>query len=239
MNQRLLNHYEEITYGALTRVCESNGARVFPKVRVADVFPLQNSGIPPAHFTYGLRSHFDFLVTDHDYQPQFSVEFDGPLHKTSAIQRQRDALKDDLCERFNHALLRVNSKYLKPNYRGLDLITYFVDAWFLEKAFDEAQRNGAVPYDEDFDIAFIYSNGDPGAKKWPYWISLDIQLSIQQLHKAGHVGQMAPSHQVGIDSQGNYRCLTWLVMDVKTVVVVTTGMRAQRFHAVCKSELVS
>lgn len=239
MNQRLLNHYEEVTYEALARVCDSNGARVFPKVRVADVFPLANSGVTPAHFSYGLRSHFDFLVTDRDYQPQFSVEFDGPLHKTSKLQRQRDILKNDLCEHFNHGLLRVNSRYLTSNYRGLDLLTYFVDAWFLEQAFDEAQRNGTVPYDESFDMTFIYSTGNPDGKKWPYWLSLDIQLALQKLHKVGRIGQMAPSHHVGIDSEGNYRCLAWLVMDARTVLVVATGMRAQRFHAVCKSELVS
>jgi len=128
MNPRLLNYYEEVTYEALARVCESNGARVFPKVRVADVFTLENSGVPSGHFNYGLRSHFDFVVTDRDYQPQFSVKFDGPLHKSSETQRQRDILKDELCEHFDHGLLRINSKYLTPSYRGLDLLTYFVDA---------------------------------------------------------------------------------------------------------------
>lgn len=239
MNQRLLNQYEEITYEALTRVCETNGARVFPKVRVADVFPLENSGISSAHYSYGLRSHFDFLITDEEYQPQFSVEFDGPLHRTNQVQRQRDTLKNDLCNRFNHGLLRINSKYLSSSYRGLDLLTYFVDAWFLELAFDEAQRNGQIPYDEPFDMTFIYSTGTSGGKKWPYWLSLDIQLDLQRLHAAQKIGQMAPSHHVGIDENGNYRCIAWLVMNSDSVLAVITGMRAQQFPAVCKSELVS
>lgn len=156
MRHRLLNHYEEVTYDSLTSVCESNGARVFPKVRLADVFAIEKSKLSSAHFGYCLRSHFDFLVTDKDYQPQFSVEFDGPLHRSSAVQRHRDLLKNDLCAHFAHGLLRINSKYLTPDYRGLDLLTYFVDAWFLERAFDEAQRSGAVPYDEPFDMTFIY-----------------------------------------------------------------------------------
>ena len=239
MRQRLLNQYEEVTYEALTRVCQSNGARVFPKVRLADVFALENSGVSPTHFSYGLRSHFDFLVTDEDYQPQFSVEFDGPLHETSDAQRQRDFRKNDLCVHFNHALLRVNSKYLTPTYRGLDLLTYFVDAWFLELAFDEAQRNGTVPYDEPFDMTFIYSTGSSDGKKWPYWLTLEIQLAMQKLHSAKLIGQMAPSHYVGTDADGNYRCMSWLVVDAKSVLIAVTGMRAQRFSAVCKSELVS
>lgn len=239
MRHRLLNRYEEVTYDSLTRVCDSNGAHVFPKVRLADVFAIEKSGLSSAHFSYCLRSHFDFLVTDSDYQPQFSVEFDGPLHKSSAIQRQRDLLKNDLCEHFGHGLLRINSKYLTPAYRGLDLLTYFVDAWFLERAFDEAQRSGAVPYDEPFDITFIYSTGDSNGKKWPYWLTLDIQTEMQRLHSEERIGQMAPSHHVGTDNDGNYRCMSWVVVDATSVLSVTTGMRAQRFPAVYESDLIS
>jgi len=239
MNRRLLNQYEELTYEALLRACKTDGARVFPKVRLADVFALENSGVTSTHFGYGLRSHFDFSVTDRDYQPLFSVEFDGPLHKTSQVQRRRDALKNELCDRFNHGLLRINSKYLTPSYRGLDLLTFFVDAWFLEEAFNEAQSRGAIPWDEPFDIMSIYSDGTRGSNKWPYWLSLDVQMALQQLHDAGRIGQMVPSHHVGMDSEGNCRCLSWIVMDARTVLFTLTGMRAQRMRAVCESELVS
>lgn len=118
-------------------------------------------------------------------------------------------------------------------------MTYFVDAWFLEEAFSEAQNQGVVPYDEPFDITFIYSDGFPGHKKWPYWLSLDVQLAIQQLHREGKVAQMVPSHYVGIDNEGNYRCMSWLKIDTQRVVRVVTGMHAQQFPAVCKSELIS
>lgn len=239
MKQRLLNGYEEVTYDALARVCESNGARVFPKVRVADVFKMENSGISPAHFGFGLRSHFDFVVTDHDYQPQFSVEFDGPQHKTSDVQKRRDALKNDLCKHFDHGLLRINSKYLTPAYRGLDLLTYFVDAWFMEQAFNEAQRNGTIPYDESFDITFLCSVSSMEGKEWPYWLSLDLQRSFDELHKAKCTGQMVPAHYVGTDERGNYHCRSWLVMDAQHVLFADTAMRAQRFSAVSESDLVS
>lgn len=239
MRQRLLNKYEEVTYESLTRVCQSNGAHVFPKVRLADVFNIENSGLSSAHFGYCLRSHFDFLVTDSDFQPQFSVEYDGSLHKSSEVQRKRDSLKNELCEHFGHGLLRINSKYLTASYRGLDLLTYFVDAWFLELAFDEAQRNGTVPYDEPFDMTFIYSTGGPDGKKWPYWLTLDIQMAMQKLHSEKRIGQMAPSHHVGTDDKGNYRCMSWLVVDATSVLSIVTGMRAQRFPAVYEGELVS
>ena len=239
MIQRLFNRYEEVTYDALNRLCKDSGAKVFAKVRVADVLKLEGSGVSAEHFGYGLRSHFDFVVVDSDYQPLFSVEFDGPLHKTSEVQMKRDRLKNELCDHFHHGLLRIKSNYLSKTYRGLDLLTYFVDAWFLEQAFDEAQRSGLIPYDESFDMTSIYSDGSQSGRKWPYWLSFDIQNSLRKLHSAGAIGQMAPSYHVGKDGNGAYRCLSWLVFDASHVVSVSTGMHAQRFPAVCKSELVS
>ncbi|WP_348727783.1 DUF2726 domain-containing protein [Rheinheimera texasensis] len=238
MNQRLLNRYEEITYGALKGPCERNGARVFPKVRLADVFEINQSGIPKEQFSYALRSHFDFLVADADFQPLFSVEFDGPLHKSSAEQRRRDTLKNTLCERFSHGLLRVNANYLSKKYRGLDLLTYFVEAWFLADAFGQAQKKGLVPYDEDFDMAFILRDETRPGTKWPYWISLDVQLAFQKLHKQKVIGQMVPSYWIGVDNEGTYRCLSWVVFDAKSVLSITIGMRAQRFWAVNLCDLV-
>ena len=75
-------------------------------------------------------------------------------------------------------------------------------------------------------------------KKWSYWLSLDVQLALQKLHQDGRIGQMAPSHYVGTDTEGNYCCMSWVVLDTASVVAVTTGMRAQRFSAVCVRELV-
>ncbi len=239
MKSRLLNSYEEVTYDRLRAVCEPVGAHVFPKVRVADVFGIQNSGLTDRCFSYALKSHFDFLVTDSDYGPLFSVEFDGPIHQASEDQISRDQLKDMLCEHFHHSLLRINCRYLSEEFRGFDLLTYFVDVWFLEQAFYDAQEKGLVPYDEPFDACFIYSNGEAGARRWPYWLSLDVQVAIQKLYDAGRVAQMGISHYVGVDQRGNYRCISWVGVAPNDVVWITTGMRAQRFSGVCESELVS
>ncbi len=238
MAERLLNRSEEVTFDALQRACAGDGVHVYPKVRVADVFRLENDTISPKHLSYALRSHFDFVVTDRDYQSLFSVEFDGPLHKTSQAQRDRDRLKNEICDHFKHSLLRINSRYLTPTYRGLDLLTYFVDAWFLERAFSEAQSNGLVSPDEPFDMTFIYSNGQGGSRKWPYWLTLDVQNEIRKLHEEKQIGQMIPSKYVGVDADGNYRCLAWLVLNAESVVYVKTGMRAQRFPAVFEDDLI-
>jgi uncharacterized protein DUF2726 len=77
---RLLNQSEEITYLRLTSVCEPIGAHVYPKVRLADVFPIANSGITDGEFRFCLQSHFDFIVTNEQREPLFAVEFDGDSH---------------------------------------------------------------------------------------------------------------------------------------------------------------
>jgi hypothetical protein len=239
MKTRLLNSYEEVTYDKLRAVCDPVGAHVFPKVRIADVFRLDASGLKAGQYSYALRAHFDFVVTDADYKPIFSVEYDGPLHRINAGQSFRDRLKEAICDHFRHSLLRINSRYLSKEYRGLNLLTYFVNVWFLEGAFDEAQQKGLISYDEPFDPTFIYSNGTPGGRKWPYWLSVDLQASIQRLHMAGRIAQMAPSHFVGVDHEGNYRCISWLAVTSEQILRVTTGMRPQRFPAASESELIS
>ena len=90
MRPKLLNKYEEVTYEKLKRACEPNGAHVFPKVRVGDTISLNGLDLSAHEFTYGLKSHFDFFVTDRDYFPLFSVEYDGCQHKINGKQAQRD-----------------------------------------------------------------------------------------------------------------------------------------------------
>ncbi len=63
---------------ALERAAQAAGYRIAPKVRVADVLPIENSGLSNAEYSYALRSHFDWVVTEgEDRDPQFAVEFDG------------------------------------------------------------------------------------------------------------------------------------------------------------------
>ena len=236
---RLLNNYEELTYDKLEKVCKPEGARVFPKVRIADILKIDKSGLDKELYTFALKSHFDFLVTNDDYQPLFSVEYDGPLHQRDVMQRRRDRLKNSICSYFNHPMLRINSRYINRNYRGIDLLTYFVDAWFLRETFFEAQENGLIPDDEIFDIALFGSTGKVGEQAWPYNLSLDIQIKIHKLYEERKVAQMTPSDWIGVDKDNNYRCISWLALPDSQAICVTTGMRAQNYPAVMESDLVS
>jgi hypothetical protein len=74
MFKRLLTVPEEKTYGRLGEACSRNGARLFPKIRLADVLPIDNSGLSDELFAFALRSHFDFVIADDNQMPLFSVE---------------------------------------------------------------------------------------------------------------------------------------------------------------------
>ena len=223
----LFNKYEELTYSKLNDVCEQNGAHVFAKVRVADVCPIEGSGISDDDYSFALKSHFDFVVTNQGYIPLFAVEFDGPTHREHR-QKDRDRRKDFLCDRFDFPLLRINSNYIDRQFRGLDLLTYFVEVWFMSAAFDEAQAQGHVPYDECFDPCSIISDGRR-KERWPYWISLDLQVRLQNLAKTGKIHDYIPCHWIGRDSAGIYRCLAWLHFKADSCIIVETGMREQKF----------
>lgn len=232
-----LNSCELVTYQRIREVADRFGAHVFSKVRLADIVPINGSGIADDLFSYALKAHVDFLVTDAQQEPQFCVEFDGPTHQTTA-QQQRDAMKNQILDCFQMPFIRINSRYLTDNYRGFDLLSYFVDVWFLSIAFDAAQEAGSVPCDECFDPNLILSDGRTNGVRWPYWLSLEPQLELKQLHKAGRIAQPTPSYWAGRDTNEALRCLAYIFLSKDQCVYVETGMQRQRFPAVCQSDLL-
>ncbi len=232
----LLDKYEKVTYEHLKPICDHNGATVFAKVRLKDVLPVDGSGISAEDFGFSMKSHFDFVVVDRETRPLFAVEYDGAAH-SQPNQAARDVRKNALCERFGLGLLRINSRYMESKFRGLDLLTYFVDVWFMREAFDEAQRNGFVSYDEDFDPWRILSD-ERSKKRFPYWLSADAQISLMKWHEARKIAEPITSDFVGKDAAGTYRCLSWIAIMPGKYAVIETGMRAQRFP-VALADLVS
>lgn len=109
---QFLNNYERVTYDKLKAVADRVGAHVFSKVRLADVIPVNSSGISDAEFTFALKSHVDFLVTDSEQEPQFCVEFDGPRHRDEE-QIKRDEIKNDLLARFDMPYMRGASRFAR------------------------------------------------------------------------------------------------------------------------------
>jgi hypothetical protein len=197
------------------------------KVRIADVLPIEKSGIAPSEYRFALQSHFDFVVADNSHIPLFAVEFDGPSHK-SPVQRVRDDLKEALCRRFRLQVLRVNARYIPKIYRGMNLLTWFVEVWFLQRAFYEEQADGNIAPDEVFDpFAVVSMSGHKGA--FPLWLSLLIQNEIAKMHCSGRCVDPAPSHLIARDEQGSYRALAWLMLDAASGILAAVRMRNHLF----------
>jgi hypothetical protein len=232
----LLNRSEEITHAALSKVCERNSAKVFSKIRIADVLTIEGSGLSREEYSYCLRAHFDFVVSDFKNIPLFAVEFDGPSHK-KPTQAAHDGIKNRICELLHFPILRVNSRHLAKKYRNLDLLTWFVEVWFFEDAVNQAQSDGTLPQDDYFDPFMVINL--PGHKNtFPLWLGAGPRLKIQNIQKLGQCRDFAPSEWMGRDSDGNFRGLMWLRISESTGVMVLSAMRAQQFPVI-ETELLS
>jgi len=114
------------------------------------------SGIDDELFSFGLKSHFDFVITESDDIPIFAVEFDGPGHGSLAARR-RDQLKNRLCDHFEFPVLRVNRNYLSPTFSNWDLLSWFCTVWFVKRDWDEAVHDGKIAIE---DSIFEDANND-------------------------------------------------------------------------------
>lgn len=227
MPKPLFNESEKRTNTRLKEICDEYGASIYPKIRIADVLPIENSGLNADLYQFALKSHFDFVIYNSLDLPLFAIEFDGPTHN-SKTQITRDQKKDTLCKYFTFPILRINNLYLEKKYRNYDLLACFVDIWFLREFFFEAQDNGALSKDLCFDPMAIIDY--PKRKNsFPFFLSLDIRVKIQNLQKNRRCLSFAPSEWIGIDGKGNYYGITWLQIDEDTGVVVSTGMKSQCF----------
>jgi hypothetical protein len=56
MFKKILNLHEEVTDQRLVSVCAGYGARVCPKVRIADVLLIEQSGVSDMEYSYALSS---------------------------------------------------------------------------------------------------------------------------------------------------------------------------------------
>jgi hypothetical protein len=225
--KRLLNMAEEATHASLKKTCERHEAHVYSKVRVADVLPIEHSGIAREHYDYALRAHFDFVVSDIDHVPLFAVEFDGPSHDDED-QKARDAKKDWLVQRFELPMLRITARYLGERYRNIDLLTWFVEAWFAKQWFDTEQAANRISYEEVFSPLFM--EWLPGFdKQFPLWISAPVIGRVKKLFFDGKVKDFLPHHRTSQGDDGTHYGFAWLFITEDTGVCTELAMRYQNF----------
>src|SRR5262245_55587327 len=131
---RFINKTEQIVFDELSAVAKDNALKVFPKPRVSDVLLTGNTRLDERSFNYFTRAHFDFLVTDGDFKPLISIEYDGPSH-SSPIQMERDRIKNSLCEIAHHPILRINANHVTRKFRGMTLLRWMIEVMQMQASF--------------------------------------------------------------------------------------------------------
>jgi hypothetical protein len=224
----VINLYEEAALRELQQLGDEYGYNIYPKMRLADVLPIDKKPLSRTLYSFALQAHFDFTACDLNNTPVFVVEFDGHFH-SSEVQRRRDAKKDKICELFEFPLLRMNSNHLLKHYNRMFLLSWIISAWELEKSFNEAQAKGLVPADEPFDPIFLFHPGNTIEEVHPRWISLRGRQHIQEWYKEDKLPYPCTSGIFFTDQMGTYRGIEWIDVGERRVVMVTTAMKQQNF----------
>lgn len=223
--ETLLNRSEEVVYRELSSIASDNGMKVFAKPRLSDVIQKGSTFLTQREFDFYTRSHCDFVLTDEAFRPLMLIEYDGPLHQTDERQQERDEIKNELCRRAALGLLRINANHVTKLYRGITVLRWIIEVTEMEKAFNEAQANGQIPWEEGFDPAFL-EPADAGGR-FPYWLSAAATQSFQRFF--GTLDKAMPkgwNGVVGQDKAGNGRRLSCLYFGDK-ILWSTTGVRKQ------------
>jgi hypothetical protein len=128
----LVNEGEAEARQILEDVTARNDARVWQKVRVADVLEIGSSGLRDEEYRYAMQAHFDFVVTSGERDiALFAVEFDEAHHDYDPDTIVRDAMKDSICKRFNFPLLRIDADFLRRGSGHGGLLDWLTELWFV------------------------------------------------------------------------------------------------------------
>ncbi|MBW7899723.1 hypothetical protein B188_28360 [Candidatus Brocadiaceae bacterium B188] len=226
MLKKLLNLPESVTDALLREVCQDFDAHVFAKVRVADVLKIECSGIPDDMYKYALQAHFDFVVSNSEHEPLFAVEFDGPTHSEPDSKR-RDGMKNEICERFDFSLLRINRRYLDNEFSSWDVLRWFRTVFFVKKDRDRRVQSGEISYEDSiFDPMFVSVRTKSG------WRSLELERTARgklgELFRSGRIPFYVPNWITARDGNHRYRALAWIATDEERGVMVETAMQYHR-----------
>jgi hypothetical protein len=237
----LVNGHEVLTDRELGRAAEQAGFRVAPKVRIADVLPIDRSGLSNEHYRYALQAHFDFVVTEGDERiPQFAVEFDGPMHDDAKVAA-RDAMKDAICDWFEFPLLRIDGTFLRRVRRN-SLVGLLVDAWAAYQGFLAAQEAGTMPRDEPWCYFGVFQMDEATGKVYaPLALDSAGRGLIQQLCMNGETKSFAPTsltrHPRGKTMPTVYTSYAMVELADGTFVTAEGNVRAFRFPPIYPWEL--
>jgi hypothetical protein len=225
----LVNGQEVNTDRALERAAEAAGYRIAPKVRVADVLPIENSGLSNAEYGYALRSHFDWVVTEgEDREPQFAVEFDGMSHSDPAVAA-RDAMKDKVANHFGFPLLRIDGTFLRRVHKR-PLLEILVEAWAAYQGFLKAQEAGQIGWDEPWMYQSLLAL-DPATGEVVPALAIDAACRslVHQLHARGACRSFQPTALVQL-GWGRTVIESFAMVELADGTYVTGQSKVRSYH---------
>jgi len=225
--KKILNLHEEATLHRLQAACKPYWVEIHSKLRVADVLPIEGSGISDSLFTYALKAHFDFVVATVEHEPLFAVEYDGPPHAAEATAA-RDRIKNALCQRFGLPLLRIDSRYLPRRYRNQALLAWVVGVFLSKRNHQQAQADGLLPIEESF-YPFNIIGGPGDTDVFPFRLALPSERVIRTLYKLGKCSPPYVARLIGKSPDGWYRAIAAVPVTHDVVAFADAKMLVQLF----------
>lgn len=231
----LVSPYEKVTHRLLTTAAENYGDELYAKVRLADV--IDADGYTGRPKNYALSAHLDFLMLDREtLLPRFAVEFDGKQHWSDPATRERDRLKDTLCQEAGLPLLRITSEYTRTQGRWT-VLSYVVEGFYFSLAFFEAQEQGHIPLDEPFDFGNVVATGEDGRLMFNT-LDAPVRLRLLELHQANLLPSYAPDVYLTTSAAaGSVQAHAFMAVAPDRYLIGRVGLRDCRFQGVGPCEI--
>lgn len=235
--KRLLDFHEEATLVMLNKVALQNKAKVFAKIRIADALEITSSGLSDIEYGYALKAHFDFVVANTVNSALFAVEFDGLSHEHNATVIANDAKKNSICKKLGMPFLRINADFLTRKIRRFTLLSWLTELWFLNEAFEQAQKEGTIPDDEPFCYFAILAESLTDKITFPYDLSLPSRAFLNKCCEQERCKDFTPAVHIANDVNGYTFGVALIRLNEENVVVGRANCRSFMFQPVSAQEL--
>ncbi|MFF4573673.1 DUF2726 domain-containing protein [Streptomyces sp. NPDC001410] len=234
----LVNSYESAADRMLREIADEQGDRVTLKARLADVIDVDGmDGLTWRTKSYALAAHLDFVMVDKvTSRGRFAVELDGRQHFSDPATLERDALKDELCERAGLPLLRITSDFARKVGRWR-ILSYLAEAFYRSEAFFEAQEKGHIPYDEPFDMGSFIVRDEQGRMSFDT-LDAGVILAFHQHYQAGRLPALLPDvFSTDLPEQRAVQAHGWIAVAPDRYLLARTIVRRFLFQGVGPSDL--
>lgn len=221
-----VNSREHVMDALLQDVSAEYGDRLCPKVRLADLFDVDQ--LPTGLKSYALRAHVDFVFVGEDDTALFGVELDGRQHTSDPTTIDRDRKKDELFRLAGTPLIRVNNDFTRAEGKYI-LLPYICDIYYKGKAFERAQENGELGPYADFDHGLYLDVGTDAV----YFDTLDARARAEllSLYKQGRLENFVPDGWSAHDNAtGNSYSDVYLQVGQDRLLIASTTVRSFRFY---------